>query len=88
MDVERWNKFPRSAQLGAIASEIARATHWEEKDEEKFLSAIERAMHLLELTLDDKRPQGNTAMLLYLREELAKFYTKQKKGAEKLYAAM
>lgn len=53
-----WQKFSLLEQLGNIGSEVSRASHWQNKDEEKFWAAVYRALELFDLTLDDSRWRG------------------------------
>lgn len=57
-----------------IGSEIMRAAVWQHKDKEKFLSALERGLELVDLCLDDPKWQAGLSMLFWLRDELARFY--------------
>lgn len=75
MELNRWEKFNKREQLLMIGSEFVRAKNWQRKDQEKFLSALERALELIDLTLSDPKWKNNLRMLLGLREEVAKFYT-------------
>jgi hypothetical protein len=75
MELNRWEKFNKREQLLMIGSEFVRAKNWQRKDQEKFLSALERALELIDLTLSDPKWENNLRMLLGLREEVAKFYT-------------
>ncbi len=76
MTLERWQSFSKSQQLLMLGSEIVRAKVWQNQpsDKDKFLSAIERALELIDLTLNDRRWQENFFNLLYLRDELVKFF--------------
>ncbi len=74
---ERWQSFSKSQQLLMIGSEIIRAKVWQGKDSEKFKFALEQALELLDLSLSDARWKGSFYMLLWLREELAKYYLGQ-----------
>lgn len=76
--IERWRKFSKGQQLGAIAAEISRAKTWQNQDREKSLMAIERALELIDCSLDDSRWSGWRSMLYWLRNELAKFYLGRK----------
>lgn len=53
--LKQWQTFPLAEQLGNIGSEVARAHHWQEKDEQLFWHSIERALELFDFTLDDPR---------------------------------
>ena len=74
MQLERWKKFSRGQQIGAIAAEIARAKTWQNQDREKFLSAIERGLELVDSSIDDEKWRDWLSMLYGLRNELANFY--------------
>ena len=78
MELERWKKFTKQQQLLTIGSEFMRAKTWQGKDREKFLSALERALELIDLTLSDEKWRSNLPMLLGLRDEVAKFYTSKR----------
>lgn len=78
MELNRWEKFNKHEQLLMIGSEFMRAKTWQRKDQEKFLSALERALELIDLTLSDPKWKNNLQMLLGLREEVAKFYTSKR----------
>jgi hypothetical protein len=89
MTIERWKLFSKSRQLLMIGSEIMRAKIWQAKDEEKFISALERCLDLIDLSLQDSRWRGNYLMLLYLRDEVGKFYIgENKESIEILYKAL
>lgn len=78
MEIERWRNFTKSQQFLIIGSELMRAKTWQKKDREKFTSALERALDLIDLTLCDNKWQNNLSMILWLREEIAKFYTSKR----------
>lgn len=55
-----WGQLSLAEQLGNIGSEISRAIHWNGKDENLFKQAVERALELFDLTLDDPRWIGHS----------------------------
>ncbi len=75
MELNRWEKFSKREQLLMIGSEFLRAKTWQEKDNEKFISALWRALELIDLTLADLKWKKDSRILLGLREEVAKFYS-------------
>lgn len=75
--LDDWIKFSKGQQMGAIAAEITRAKVWQEKDKNHFLSAMERALNLIDLTLEDGRWRNWRSMLFWLRDEVAKIYSGQ-----------
>lgn len=50
-----WSRLSLAEQLGNIGSEVSRVLRWREKDEKLFNNAVERALELFDLTLDDAR---------------------------------
>ncbi len=74
MELKRWENFNKRQQFLIIATEFTRAKNWQDKDQEKFLLAIERALELIDLTFQDPEWKKDFYMLLKLREEVAKFY--------------
>ena len=74
MLLESWLKFSKNQQIGAIAAEIKRSKIWQGKDKENFLSAIERLIDLIDLTIDDKRWQRQLSILFWLRDKITKIY--------------
>ncbi len=51
----KWFHLSLCEQLGNIGSEINRALHWKDKDQNNFERAIFRALELFDLTLKDPR---------------------------------
>jgi len=90
MQLEKWQKFTKSQQIGAIGAEIMRAQTWQGKDKNNFLSSIERALDLVGFSIDDGKWRGQHSMLFWLRDELAKFYIEenQKYSLNNLYNAL
>jgi hypothetical protein len=75
MELNRWQKFNKREQLLMVGSEFIRAKNWQRKDNEKFVSALWRALELIDLTLSDSKWKNDSRILLGLREEVAKFYS-------------
>ena len=75
MELNRWQKFNKRDQLLMIGSEFLRAKTWQKKDNEKFISALWRALELIDLTLSDSKWKKDSRILLGLRDEVAKFYS-------------
>lgn len=68
----------------AVAAELERAKFWEKKDSEKYVFALERALGLVDSSLEDKKWQDNFLLLLNLREKLARYYTRSVSGIDNL----
>jgi hypothetical protein len=51
----RWNKFSFFSQMANIGSEVERALKWQNKDAKNSRLAAERALELLDLTIEDPK---------------------------------
>lgn len=63
-----WAKLSLNEQMGHIGSEVSRARRWQGKDEKNFESAVERALELFDLTLEDPRWRGRLLEIARARE--------------------
>ena len=54
----RWQGFSLIEQLGNVGSEIHRAIMFKETDEARFVGACDRALELMDITLEDSRWTG------------------------------
>jgi len=63
-----WAKFSLAEQLGNIGSEVSRALRWRGKDEKLYEGAVERALELFDLTLEDERWRGRLREIARARE--------------------
>lgn len=66
----RWHRLSLLEQLGNIGSEVSRALRWKERDTKLFFGAIERALELFDLTLNDSRWKGRRWEIARAREVL------------------
>ena len=67
----RWQKFSLMEQLAHVGSEVDRAAHWMKKgDSVSSQRSIDRALELIDLTLDDQRWQGRKKEIARAREVL------------------
>lgn len=74
----KWQTLSLMEQMGNIGSEVSRARHWspyerspeggQKKDEKLFQNAVERALELFDLTLDDPRWKGRLREIARSRE--------------------
>ncbi len=55
MTPDRWSQFSLATQLGHIGSELGRAKTWQNKDHTLYEQALNRALILLNFTLNDPR---------------------------------
>ena len=65
-----WFKLSMAEQLGNVGSEVSRALKWKGKDEQLYMGAIERALELLDLTLQDARWRHRLKEICRVREVL------------------
>lgn len=85
--LERWKSLSVRDHLGHIASEIVRAKH-AVGNRTLYTSVLERALLLIDLSLQDPRWRANALQLLSLRSQVAEAYVGDGKGLEKLYASL
>jgi hypothetical protein len=60
---ERWFTFPLVEQMGNVGSEVSRALNWRSRNPEIANRALDRALELIDLTLDDPRHRVSVARL-------------------------
>lgn len=73
----RWLQLSLAEQLGNIGSEVSRATRWSGKNDQLAQGALERALELIDLTLDDPRHRqspGRLRELARMREVVLDFF--------------
>ena len=66
----KWHKLSMAEQLGNIGSEISRASKWQARDKKLYLGAVERALELFDLTLQDVRWKRRLKEICRAREVL------------------
>jgi len=59
----RWWQLPLAEQLGHVGSEVSRTLRWRTRDARLAQGALERALELIDLTLDDPRHRRSVARL-------------------------
>ena len=64
----QWRELSLKEQLGNIGSEVLRAARQRNKDEKLFWAAVERALELFDLTLEDLRWKGRRWEIARARE--------------------
>ena len=75
LTLERWQKFSFYEQMANIGSEIFRAMNWRQKNREYSRLALERALELLDLTLEAVAESGSRLReLTRLREALVDYF--------------
>jgi len=75
--VERWPGLSLAQQLGNVGSEVGRALKWKSRNPAIAGRALERALELIDLTLDDPRQRASVSRLREIcrvRETLLDFF--------------
>lgn len=70
----RWNDFSFFEQMGNVGSEVERAIIWKNRNIENSGLAMERALELLSLTIEDKKNAGKLKELTRVYEFLNDYY--------------
>jgi hypothetical protein len=73
----RWWRLSLAEQLGNIGSEVSRAAKWSGRNDRLARGALERALELIDLTLDDARHRASVGRLRELartRELVVDFF--------------
>jgi hypothetical protein len=73
----RWHELSLAEQLGNIGSEVSRAVRWSGRNDPLARGALERALELFDLTLDDPRHRQSPPRLRELaraREVVVDFF--------------
>ena len=71
----RWSQLSFLEQMANIGSEVERALNWKAKDNEIYCrQAFERALELLDLTLDDSRNIARLKEVARVREAIVDFF--------------
>jgi len=66
--IGRWQKMSFFEQMANIGSEVERSANWKEKDKYNFELAVERALELMDQTINDKKNKKRLRELCRLRE--------------------
>ncbi len=71
----RWFKFTLAEQLANIGSEVERTISWKNKNNSDYSNkAFERALELLDLTVEDAKNKFRLKEILRLREALVDYF--------------
>jgi hypothetical protein len=71
----RWKNLTFVEQMANIGSEVERSLNWQKKNNASYLKqAFERALELIDLTLDDARNIARLKELARLREAIVDYF--------------
>ena len=74
----RWNELSLVEQMANIGSEIERALKWRSKNNSEYcMGAFERALELLDMTLDGHKKKAHLKEIARTREVLVDFFLVQ-----------
>ncbi len=90
MTLERWSTFSKRYQLLFIGTEFERAKEWQkEKTSTQFQGALERALALIDLSLNDPKWSEERYRLWVLRDAVAEYFAgKDAADVGTLYAVL
>lgn len=71
LDQERWQRFSFFQQMANVGAEIGRTIKWKDRQADYSRSAFERALELLDLTIEVTTSRSRQQELWRLREMLA-----------------
>jgi len=75
LDRARWSEMPFAEQMANIGSEVERALTWREKNNSVYsLKAVERALELIDLSLEASGKFTRLKELARLREAVVDFF--------------
>jgi hypothetical protein len=71
----RWDRFPFIQQMANIGSEVERALNWQDKGNRIYCQkAFERALELLNLTIENQTIPSHLKELTRLREAIIDYF--------------
>ena len=74
----RWEALPFLEQMAAIGSEVERALSWKKKQNHEYSQrAFDRALELIDLSLDSARGFARIKELARVREAMVDFFAGQ-----------
>jgi len=72
----KWQELSLAEQLANVGAEVGRALRWQEKGNAEYSRlAFERALELIDLTIDDGNNKNRLKEIIRLREALADYFT-------------
>lgn len=83
---KNWNVLSVRDQIGHIGAELLRASAAQDAEARRLM--LERALALVDLSLEDPKWRDNRLALLRLRDELAEAYADPARDPAHIYAAL
>lgn len=70
----RWDKMSFAEQMGNIGSEVSRALRWYGKNQVRYQSSFDRALELMDLSIEKAQNGAQLKELCRAREELCDYF--------------
>jgi len=70
----KWQTFTLCRQMANVGGEISRALNWRSKNPAYSQASVDRALELLDLTIDDPKNRKRGQELWRVREAIADFF--------------
>ncbi len=87
MSQERWQSFSKNEQLKHIASEVKRASLYEQENPKLKNDILERSLEFIDLSLADAKWKDNVRLLFTIRNLLAESYLGRGISLDRIYTA-
>ena len=71
---EHWRSFNIFEQMANIGADVGRTINWREKDKNISKHAFERALELMDLTIEDPKNKSKLKELCRLREVMVDYF--------------
>jgi hypothetical protein len=84
--LSQWEKVSVRDQIGHVGAELLRASAAKDPDARRLM--LERALALVDLSLEDQKWRESRLALLRLRDEIAAAYTDTSRDPIHIYAAL
>lgn len=78
----RWAKMSFAEQMANIGSEVSRSMRWYGKNPTRFQSCFDRALELIDLSIDATSEPGKLKELCRAREELCDYFDGNSWGSQ------
>ena len=74
MNIQRWSQLNFFEQMANVGSEVERAISWRNRNKEYSYKAVDRALELLSLSINDKKNNNRLKEIVRVYEVLADYF--------------
>jgi hypothetical protein len=87
LTLKHWSEFNFNEQMANIGADVGRAINWREKDKKYSKQSFERALELLDLTIQDPKNKNRLKEICRVRESLVDYFVGENeyKSSDKLW---